>query len=65
MKRRRYPDGSITPVHVNRGLRKICGCARRRWSSCEHSWHFNFTWQGRTHRFSLDRFTGRHVERPV
>jgi hypothetical protein len=48
--------------HANNGLRKICGCPRRRWAKCEHSWHFSFTWQGTDHRFSLDRQLGRHIE---
>ena len=28
--------------HDNKGLRKLCGCARRSWAKCDHPWHFNF-----------------------
>ena len=45
--------------HHNNGLRKICDCGRRAWSKCAHDWHFNFTWRGTVHRFSLDRHLGR------
>ena len=47
--------------HRNDGLRKLCGCARRRWPTCGHGWHFSFQWRGVHHRFSLDRHLGRHV----
>jgi integrase len=39
----------------NEGLRKRCGCPRRRWGDCSHPWHVNFKWKGRHYRFSLDR----------
>ena len=26
----------------NKGLQKICGCAKRNWSTCAHAWHFSF-----------------------
>lgn len=38
----------------NRGLKKRCDCARRTWETCDHPWFFNFTWQGRSERGSLD-----------
>lgn len=39
----------------NNGLRKICGCSRRKWAKCSHDWHFNFKPRGgRAWRFSLD-----------
>jgi len=46
----------------NHGLRKICGCARRTWARCAHSWHFSFKWGDVHHRFSIDRHFGRHVD---
>ncbi len=42
----------------NDGLRKVCGCDRRRWSTCRHPWHLNWTWQGTLYRFSLERHLG-------
>lgn len=39
----------------NEGLRKRCGCPRRRWGECSHPWHVNFKWKGRHYRLSLDR----------
>lgn len=27
----------------NDGLKKRCGCARKRWTECEHGWHFSFS----------------------
>lgn len=45
----------------NRGLRKACGCPRRKWAKCDHPWHFNFQWKGKGYRFSLDRHLGRRV----
>jgi integrase len=47
--------------HRNDGVRKVCGCARRRWSSCAHPWYFSFQWRGRHYRFSLDRKIGREL----
>ena len=37
----------------NKGLTKICDCARKNWSQCEHAWHFAFQWKKTKHRFSL------------
>lgn len=53
--------------HRNRGLRKVCGCARRGWPKCAHPWHFNYRpivgpFTGRDFRFSLDQQVGRHVD---
>ena len=50
------------PRHRNHGLRKRCGCPRAKWTKCPHGWHFNFRWKGVSHRLSLDRECGRHVE---
>lgn len=47
--------------HRNDGLRKVCDCARRNWPKCPHQWHFNFKWDGRAHRFSLDRYLRRRL----
>jgi integrase len=50
--------------HHNRGLRKVCGCARRTWAKCPHSWHFNFKPKGgASYRFSVDSEApdGKHV----
>ena len=46
----------------NHGLRKRCGCPRTKWPKCAHGWHFNFSWKGVSHRLSLDRECGRHIE---
>jgi integrase len=47
----------------NRGLRKICGCQRRTWPKCSHSWHFNFKPKGGPgYRFSVDSEAAKHVE---
>lgn len=45
----------------NGGLRKVCGCPRKKWPTCRHSWYFSFQWRRIHHRFSLDRHLGRHV----
>lgn len=59
---RRLPDGRILAVHRNRGLRKICDCARSKWAKCVHPWHFSFKWLGKDHRGSLDRYMGQHID---
>lgn len=52
-----------TTRHQNRGLRKVCGCARRTWAKCPHSWHFNFKVKGgASYRFSVDSEAGKHIE---
>jgi integrase len=48
--------------HRNEGLRKLCGCSRKRWSECSHSWYFNFKWKGQHYRFSLDKELGRDID---
>ncbi|OLC84758.1 MAG: hypothetical protein AUH72_00890 [Acidobacteria bacterium 13_1_40CM_4_65_8] len=45
----------------NFGLRKVCPCARTRWSKCPHAWYFNFKHEGIHYRFSLDSESARHV----
>jgi integrase len=46
----------------NNGLRKICGCPRRTWAKCPHSWHFGFKPKGGPrYRFSVDSEVGEHV----
>jgi integrase len=48
--------------HQNRGLRKVCGCARRAWAKCAHPWHFNFKVRGGpSYRFSVDVEAGKHI----
>ena len=47
--------------HSNRGLRKVCGCARRQWPKCSHTWHLNFRFKGTHYRLSLDRELDRHI----
>ena len=48
--------------HTNRGLRKVCGCPRRTWAKCPHSWHFNFKPKGGPAvRFSVDTEAGKHI----
>jgi integrase len=58
--------------HENKGLRKICGCARTKWTKCDHPWHFNFKPKNRarhnpqskdgSYRFSLDKVLDRHID---
>jgi len=43
----------------NNGLRKRCGCPRKLWGKCQHTWHFNFSWKGKSYRLSLDKETDR------
>jgi integrase len=58
---RRLRDGRVVAIGRNGGVRKICGCARRVRAKCPHPWHFNFKWNDRAYRFSLDREVGRRV----
>jgi integrase len=54
--------GQIRKRSQNRGLRKVCGCARRTWAKCSHSWHFNFKPKGGpSYRFSVDSEAGEHI----
>ena len=39
----------------NDGIRKVCACGRRRWSTCAHAWHLNFKWDAAHYR--LERFS--------
>jgi integrase len=48
--------------HTNHGLRKRCGCPKTKWPKCPHGWHFNFSWKGVSHRLSLNRECGRHID---
>lgn len=40
----------------------MCGCSRKRWSECSHSWYFNFKWKGEHYRFSLDKELGKRID---
>jgi hypothetical protein len=60
--KRKLADGRDVDVGRNHGLRKMCDCPRRQQAKCNHSWYFNFSWQGRPYRFSIDRQVGRRVE---
>jgi hypothetical protein len=47
----------------NHGLRKRCGCPRKVWPKCPHSWHFNYKPRGgKPYRISLDRELRRHID---
>lgn len=47
---------------TNHGLRKLCGCSRRKWAKCSHSWYFNFKPRGgQSYRFSVDVEAGKHI----
>lgn len=61
MKTRTLSNGRSVHVHDNRGLRKRCECPRRKWSSCPHSWAFNFAYRGKSYRFPLDRYSEHHI----
>ena len=63
MKTRSLPSGRTIAVRDNHGLYKRCSCARRRWSTCPHSWIVSFKWQARLHRITLDRLLGRHLSK--
>ena len=41
--------------HRNDGLKKRCGCPRRRWSKCVHPWHSGFALDGKEYRWSLHK----------
>lgn len=47
--------------HRNDGLRKVCGCPRRKWPKCSHGWRINFKWKGVHHRYALDRLLEKKV----
>ncbi len=47
----------------NGGLRKVCGCPRRTWAKCPHSWYLNFKPAGGpSYRLSLDKHHGKHID---
>ncbi len=49
--------------HRNGGLRKVCGCSRRTWPKCPHSWYLNFKPKGGpSYRLSLDKECGKHLD---
>ena len=58
---RRLRDGRVVAVGKNGGVRKIRGRARRVAAKRPHPWHFNFKWNDRAYRFSLDREVGRRL----
>ena len=58
---RTLTDGREVDVGRNHGVRKICACSRHKHTKCPHAWYFNFSWQGRSYRLSLDRYSGTHV----
>lgn len=60
--KRSLRSGRDVDVGRNFGVRKVCGCTRRIKAKCDHPWHFNFAWNGKSYRFSLDRHAGRHIE---
>jgi integrase len=55
-------EGQAMKRHANKGLRKLCDCARSTWPKCRHPWHLNYTFKGTVYRLSLDRDLGRHVD---
>jgi integrase len=61
MKTRTLKSGRTVALHDNNGLRKRCGCPRRKWASCSHPWHFSFKWKDTHHRFPLDKY----AEHPI
>jgi len=60
--KRSLRSGRDVDVGRNFGVRKVCDCTRRIKAKCDHPWHFNFAWNGKSYRFSLDRHAGRHIE---
>src|SRR3989442_4924159 len=58
---RTLTSGRAVTVHRNDGLRKRCGCPRRKWADCLHPWHFSFKWRETHHRFAIDTY----AERPI
>ena len=61
MRTRTLSTGRTIVVHDNGGLVKRCRCARRKWSTCPHSWTFSFKWRDTHYRFPLDRYSDHHV----
>lgn len=52
------------PRRVHDGIYKRCDCPRRQWPKCAHPWHFNFFYNGRDHRLSLDKIARLRNEDP-
>lgn len=52
------------PKRTDDGVRKRCGCGRRRWSKCAHPWHFNFHHAGTEYRYSLTVIARARGEQP-
>ena len=48
--------------HPNHGVRKVCDCGRRRWSTCPHAWKLNYKWADVHYRISLDKEIGRRLK---
>lgn len=46
----------MTVRHRNGGIRKRCGCPRRKWTTCPHPWHANLSIGGVEHRVSLHKW---------
>jgi integrase len=53
------------PRKIDHGIRKVCGCARSRWTKCLHPWHLSLC-RGRDaagrplqYRFSLHKFANK------
>ncbi len=46
----------------NDGIRKVCACGRRRWSTCAHAWHLNFKWDGAHYRLAIDKEISRRLK---
>jgi hypothetical protein len=45
----------------NHGVRKVCDCGRRRWSTCPHPWKVNYKWGDRHFRLTIDKEVGRRI----
>jgi integrase len=52
------------PKRTHDGIKKRCGCARKRWGECPHPWHFWHFHRDREYRFSLDMIAQARNERP-
>ena len=54
----------MTKATKNHGLSKRCDCARRKWNTCPHPYHFDF-FKGKKYRYSLDALAkARGVDAP-
>ena len=52
------------PRTVHDGIRKRCACGPRKWSKCQHPWHFSFHHGGHEHRYSLEVVARARGEQP-